>query len=115
MTNGAQRLRMSFVEVGQGFSGILLCSWALRWMVPKTVLGAVCLVMLYLAAKPTHVGADVDRASLLLSYPVFMPKPCTHRMHDPGSIVPYIRPKMLTYNQMSQIMNIYYIDNVSKD
>jgi hypothetical protein len=23
----------------------------------------------------------------LLSYPVFMPKPSTHRMHDPGSIV----------------------------
>jgi hypothetical protein len=30
---------------------------------------------------------------LYLSYPVFMPKPCTHRMHDPGSIVPDIQHK----------------------
>jgi hypothetical protein len=36
-----------------------------------------------------------------LSYPVFMPKPSTHHMHDPGSNVPYIRPKVLTDNQMS--------------
>jgi hypothetical protein len=36
-----------------------------------------------------------------LSYPVFMPKPSTHRMHDPGSNVPHIRPKVLTDNQMS--------------
>jgi hypothetical protein len=36
-----------------------------------------------------------------LSYPVFMPKPSTHRMHDPGSIVPHIRPKVFTNNQMS--------------
>jgi hypothetical protein len=38
-----------------------------------------------------------------MSYPVFMPKPSTHRMHDPGSIVPHIWPKVLTDNQMSQI------------
>jgi hypothetical protein len=31
--------------------------------------------------------------------PDFMPKPGTHRMHDPGSIVPHIRPKVLTDNQ----------------
>jgi transposase InsO family protein len=28
-----------------------------------------------------------------LSYPVFMPKLSTHRMHDSGSIVPHIWPK----------------------
>jgi hypothetical protein len=28
-----------------------------------------------------------------MSYPIFMPKPSTHRMHDPESIVPHIRPK----------------------
>jgi hypothetical protein len=33
-----------------------------------------------------------------LSYLVVMPKPSTHRMHDPGSIVPHIRPKVLTDN-----------------
>jgi hypothetical protein len=33
--------------------------------------------------------------------PVFMPKPSTHRMRDLGSIVPQIRPKVFTDNQMS--------------
>jgi hypothetical protein len=51
----------------------------------------------------------------LLSYPVFMPKPSTHHMHDPGSIVPYIRPKVFTDNQMSRIKYNYYISSVSKD
>jgi hypothetical protein len=37
-------------------------------------------------------------------------------MHDPGSIVPHIRPKVLTDNQMSQIKyNYYYINSVFKD
>jgi hypothetical protein len=36
-------------------------------------------------------------------------------MHDSGSIVSHIRPKVFTDNQMSQIKYIYYIDNVSKD
>jgi hypothetical protein len=33
--------------------------------------------------------------------PDFLPKPSTHRMHDPGSIIPYIPPKVFTDNQMS--------------
>jgi hypothetical protein len=44
-----------------------------------------------------------------------MPKPGTHRMHDPGSIVPHIRSKVFTDNQKSQIKYNYYINNVSKD
>jgi hypothetical protein len=44
-----------------------------------------------------------------------MPKPSTHRMHDPGSIIPHIRPKVFTDNQMSQIEYNYYINSVSKD
>jgi hypothetical protein len=52
---------------------------------------------------------------MTLSYPIFMPKPSTHRMHDPGSIVPHIRPKAFTDNQMSRVKNNYYISNVSKD
>jgi hypothetical protein len=52
----------------------------------------------------------------LLSYPVFMPKPSTHHMHDPGSIVPHIRSKVFTDNQMPRIKyNYYYINSVSKD
>jgi hypothetical protein len=37
----------------------------------------------------------------LVSYPVFMPKPNTHRMYGPGSIVPHVRPIVLTDNQLS--------------
>jgi hypothetical protein len=44
-----------------------------------------------------------------------MPKSSTHRMHDPGSIVPHIRSKVFTANQMSQIKYNYYINNVTKD
>jgi hypothetical protein len=51
----------------------------------------------------------------LLSYPVFIPKLSTHRMHDPGSIVPHIRTKVFTDNQMSQRKYNYYINSVSKD
>jgi hypothetical protein len=49
-----------------------------------------------------------------LSYLVFMPKPSTHCMLDPGSIVPHIRSKVITDNQMSRIRYNYYINNVSK-
>jgi hypothetical protein len=35
-------------------------------------------------------------------------------MHDPGSIVPYIRQKVFTDIQMSRIKYNYYINNVSK-
>jgi hypothetical protein len=64
-----------------------------------------------MASVPT-----VDMALVpLLSYPVFISKPSTHRMHDPGSIVPHIQPKVFTDNQMSQIMYNYYINSVSKD
>jgi hypothetical protein len=33
--------------------------------------------------------------------PCFYAKLSTHRMHDPGSIVPHIQPKVLTDNQIS--------------
>jgi hypothetical protein len=36
-------------------------------------------------------------------------------MHDPGSIVPHIRPKVFIDNQMSRIKYNYYISSVSKD
>jgi hypothetical protein len=51
----------------------------------------------------------------LLSYPVFTPKPSTHRMHDLGSIVPHIRSKVFTDDHMSRIKYNNYISNVSKD
>jgi hypothetical protein len=35
-------------------------------------------------------------------------------MHDPGSIVPHIWPKVFTDNQMSRIKYYYYISNVFK-
>jgi hypothetical protein len=49
-----------------------------------------------------------------LSYPVFIPNPCTHCMHDLGSIVPHIRLKVFTNKQMSWIKYNYYINSVSK-
>jgi hypothetical protein len=49
-----------------------------------------------------------------VSYPIFMPKQSTHCMYDPGSIVPHIRPKVFTDNQMSRIKYNYYINSVSK-
>jgi hypothetical protein len=36
-------------------------------------------------------------------------------MHDTGSIIPHIRPKVFTDNQMPRIKYNYYINNVSKD
>jgi hypothetical protein len=58
--------------------------------------------------RPKDTGQEV-------SHPVFTPKPSTHRMQDPGSIVPYIRPKVFTEIQMSRIKyDYYYIKSVSK-
>jgi hypothetical protein len=55
-------------------------------------------------------------AGLGVSYTVFIPKPSTHHMHDRGSIVIHIRPKVFTDNQMSRIKyDYYYINSVSKD
>jgi hypothetical protein len=69
---------------------------------PTTLLPLIMMIYLTLASSS--------------SYPVFTPKPSTHRMHDPGSIVPHIQPKGFTDNQMSQIKyDYYYINSVSKD
>jgi hypothetical protein len=67
------------------------------------------------AAKRWEALATAAPLLLYLSYLIFMPKPSTHRMHDPGSIVSHIRPKVLTDNHMSQIKYNYHISNVSKD
>jgi hypothetical protein len=50
---------------------------------------------------PFSILASEGKRRCAMSYPVFMPKLSTHRMHDPGSIVSHIRPKVLTDNQMS--------------
>jgi hypothetical protein len=64
MTSGAQTREGQFVELGWGFHGVLLSSQtfkALRWMTLLKVLGVVAMVRwLYLAAKASHVGVDVD-------------------------------------------------------
>jgi hypothetical protein len=48
----------------------------------------------------TSIGTDRWRGPPM-SYPIFIPKPCTHYIHDPGSIVPHIWPKVSTDIQMS--------------
>jgi hypothetical protein len=50
-----------------------------------------------------------------MSYPNFMPKPCTHRMCAQDHLFHTHRSKVFTDSQMSQIKYIYYINNVSKD
>jgi hypothetical protein len=60
-------------------------------------------------------GSLPGRGRRGMSYPIFMPKPSTHRMYNQGSIVPHIRPKRFTYNKMPRIKYNYYISNVSKD
>jgi hypothetical protein len=57
----------------------------------------------------------VDMALVPLMSYLVMPKPSTHHMHDKGSIVPHIQPKVFTDNQMSGIKYNYYINRVSKD
>jgi hypothetical protein len=41
-----------------------------------------------------ELHVDPNAFDVSLPYPVFMSKSSTHRMHDPGSIVPHIRPKV---------------------
>jgi hypothetical protein len=66
-----------FIEAGSGFSGVLLGSRTLRWMMPRTDLGDVVLRRrLYLAVKPFHMGVDVDG----LAYPLHCPMVCSHQM-----------------------------------
>jgi hypothetical protein len=54
---------------------------------------------------PKYAGkiCKLQKSIYGLSYLVFVPKLSTHRMLDPGSIVPHIRPKVFTDNQMSRI------------
>jgi hypothetical protein len=48
---------------------------------PWTALGdVVSWHQLYLAAKPSHVGVDVDR----LAYPLHRPMACYHQTRDQG-------------------------------
>jgi hypothetical protein len=76
MASGAPDKVCQFVEVGGCFPGILLGSRALRWIMPRTVFGDVVMLhWLYLAAKPSHVGVDVDR----LAYPLHCPTTCSRQ------------------------------------
>jgi hypothetical protein len=86
---------------------VICTKWLLvykPWLVPRNHPWLPC------SMPPLH-----DVTGRYLSYPIFIPKPRTHRMYDPWSIVPHIRPKVFTHNQMSWIKYNYYINNVSKD
>jgi hypothetical protein len=54
-----------------------------------------------LARTLCHWSSTRHHRSLSLSYPIFIPKLSTYHMHDPGSIVLHIQPKVFTNNQMS--------------
>jgi hypothetical protein len=65
---------------------------------------------------PTTLDLMYVTFPAFLSYLVFTPKLSTHCMHDPGSIVPHIRPKGVTDNQLSRIKyDYYYINSVTND
>jgi hypothetical protein len=82
-----------FVKVGLGFSGVLLGSRAfsaLRWTMPGMALGDVASRRwLYLAAKLSHVGVDVDS----LACPLHRPMAYGHQMRGqsflPGAVLSY--------------------------
>jgi hypothetical protein len=98
---------LSFLDVYLGYHQISLATNNEEKTSFITLFGIFCY---------TKMAFGLKNRGELLSYPVFMPKPCTHRMHDPGSIVPHIRPKVFTDNQMLQIKyNYYYINSISKD
>jgi hypothetical protein len=81
MANGAPDQGGRFIEDGQGFPSILLGSRALRWTVPWTVLVDIALWhRLYLVAKPSHVGVDVDG----LAYPLHHPMTCSCQSRGQG-------------------------------
>jgi hypothetical protein len=64
-----------------GILGILLGYQALRWIMPGTALGdTASWRRLYLAAKPSHVGADVDG----LAYPLHHPMSYNHQTRGQG-------------------------------
>jgi hypothetical protein len=70
MASGALDWKLRFIEVGRGFPNILPGSRVLRWMVPRTVLGAAFASPgLCLAAKPSHLGLDVARSACRLHRP----------------------------------------------
>jgi hypothetical protein len=73
MASGAPDREGWFVEVRQGFPGVLLGSWlflVLRWMMPEMVLEDVATrCRLYLAAKPFQVAVSVDKLSSPLHRP----------------------------------------------
>jgi hypothetical protein len=74
MTSGAPNNVRQFVEFGGGFPGVLLASRAQRWMMPRTALGDVVMLhWLYLYAKPSLVGVDVDG----LACPLHCPTACS--------------------------------------
>jgi hypothetical protein len=79
MANKGPHREGRFVQVvGQGFPGIFLGARALRWTMPKTVLGEVASWrQLYLAATSSHVGGGSNMAGL--AYPLHRPTTCSRQ------------------------------------
>jgi hypothetical protein len=69
------------MDVEGGSLGILLGTWALRWTMPRIVLGdTVMLHQLYWAAKPSNMGVDVDG----LANPLHHPTTCSRQTWGHG-------------------------------
>jgi hypothetical protein len=61
------------------------------------------IVLLYIQSRVWGIINAVGPSVAIVVKPGFYAKPSTHHMHDPGSIVPHIRPKVLIHNQMLRI------------
>jgi hypothetical protein len=93
----------------KGFKRPISSSWGAPMIFVPKKNGTQRLCMDYRALNEVTVKNKypLPRINDLLSYPIFMPKPSTHRMHDPGSIVPHMWSKVFTENQMSQVSIIF--------
>jgi hypothetical protein len=69
MASGGPDGERWFVEVGRGFLGILHGSQALKWLVPGWFLEASSR-RLYLAAKPSQLGVEMDGLARPLHHPM---------------------------------------------
>jgi hypothetical protein len=99
MASGTPDREGWFIEDGQGFPGILLGSRAflvMRWTTPKMVLEDVLAQhRLYLTAKPSNVGVDVDGLSCPLHCPTVYGCQTTAQSSLSGTVLPYLVAKLI--------------------
>jgi hypothetical protein len=98
MASGASDCEGQFIEVGQGFPRVFLGSRAWWWTMPGMILGDVALWhQLYLAAKPSHVGVDVDGLAVI------------PRSEIEGTKPPYVCPGCFIHTYSNNMINRFHV------